>query len=484
MNDIELLERYKEDIWNLELNNQELSQKINELTQELSRSNFEQTRHAREETVLGQELDHLKAIQQSWEQKLKDAQENHEQDIILLKKSLHANRIEKESLSKQIQELVAQHAAATAITTLRHVDNETSISNADDAFTSALPSQHQNALLSSNTNNKNTSHVEIDALKTSLNQAHEIIHTMQEKIDRERGERVEIDKLLREAQETIENYTSHTDSTQWYPPHSSPIISNQNHHFLLSPPSIHSHHHKQLEACSSKTCIKSLATHGKSLSDELSLAGSAGNFNNLQPTVVDEIILPSSVIISDQQGAKAESQKIQLSPIELTYVDLPSLSNLDMHSSFSSSNKSEKDNDYNKEIKLVVQNKNNQHYGSLLTKPESYFYKSRRDLQDEKHITPSALFASTAVESILNSKLELFPEVKKRNSNDDGSVTALTRTMIGDWMWKYTRKVVGSGISENRHRRFFWIHPYTQTLYWSSQEPGSSFGHSSTKSGK
>ncbi|KAG2227461.1 hypothetical protein INT45_007486, partial [Circinella minor] len=51
-------------------------------------------------------------------------------------------------------------------------------------------------------------------------------------------------------------------------------------------------------------------------------------------------------------------------------------------------------------------------------------------------------------------------------------VPAVTRTMIGDWMYKYTRKVVGSGISEKKHKRFFWIHPYTRTLYWGSQEPG------------
>ncbi|CDH58308.1 nuclear migration protein [Lichtheimia corymbifera JMRC:FSU:9682] len=58
--------------------------------------------------------------------------------------------------------------------------------------------------------------------------------------------------------------------------------------------------------------------------------------------------------------------------------------------------------------------------------------------------------------------------------NGDGSsaIALITQTMIGDWMWKYTRKAVGNGISERRHKRFFWIHPYTRTLYWSAHAPG------------
>src|SRR5262245_58239410 len=28
-------------------------------------------------------------------------------------------------------------------------------------------------------------------------------------------------------------------------------------------------------------------------------------------------------------------------------------------------------------------------------------------------------------------------------------------------------------MSEKRHRRFFWVHPYTRTLYWSEQDPAS-----------
>ncbi|ORZ21200.1 hypothetical protein BCR42DRAFT_448069 [Absidia repens] len=51
-------------------------------------------------------------------------------------------------------------------------------------------------------------------------------------------------------------------------------------------------------------------------------------------------------------------------------------------------------------------------------------------------------------------------------------ISAITQTMIGEWMWKHTRKHMGGGISENKHKRFFWVHPYTRTLYWGNNEPG------------
>jgi len=56
--------------------------------------------------------------------------------------------------------------------------------------------------------------------------------------------------------------------------------------------------------------------------------------------------------------------------------------------------------------------------------------------------------------------------------------------MIGEFMWKYTRRALGKGVGERRHKRFFWVHPYTKTLYWSSADPGSSnVSESSAKSG-
>ncbi|KAF8815724.1 hypothetical protein BYT27DRAFT_7079180 [Phlegmacium glaucopus] len=68
-------------------------------------------------------------------------------------------------------------------------------------------------------------------------------------------------------------------------------------------------------------------------------------------------------------------------------------------------------------------------------------------------------------------------------STDPVIIHAITQTMIGEFLYKYTRRTIGKGVGEKRHKRFFWVHPYTKTLYWSSADPGSSnVSESSAKS--
>ncbi|KAI0476355.1 hypothetical protein GGR56DRAFT_466127 [Xylariaceae sp. FL0804] len=63
---------------------------------------------------------------------------------------------------------------------------------------------------------------------------------------------------------------------------------------------------------------------------------------------------------------------------------------------------------------------------------------------------------------------------------DPRMIQAITQTMIGEYLWKYTRKAGRGEMSENRHRRYFWVHPYTRTLYWSDRDP-STAGRSELK---
>ncbi|KAI9463019.1 hypothetical protein F5148DRAFT_1313626 [Russula earlei] len=66
---------------------------------------------------------------------------------------------------------------------------------------------------------------------------------------------------------------------------------------------------------------------------------------------------------------------------------------------------------------------------------------------------------------------------------DPAILHAITQTMIGEFLYKYTRRTIGKGHGERRHKRFFWVHPYTRTLYWSDSDPGSSnVSESSAKS--
>jgi hypothetical protein len=59
------------------------------------------------------------------------------------------------------------------------------------------------------------------------------------------------------------------------------------------------------------------------------------------------------------------------------------------------------------------------------------------------------------------------------SNTDPRMINAITQTMIGEYLWKYTRKAGRGAMSENRHRRYFWVHPYTRTLYWSDHDPSS-----------
>lgn len=55
----------------------------------------------------------------------------------------------------------------------------------------------------------------------------------------------------------------------------------------------------------------------------------------------------------------------------------------------------------------------------------------------------------------------------------DGSmIPAITQVVIGEYLFKYFRRLGAfSAISETRHERYFWVHPYTLTLYWSEDNP-------------
>ncbi|KAI1317353.1 hypothetical protein EDD11_008533 [Mortierella claussenii] len=56
-------------------------------------------------------------------------------------------------------------------------------------------------------------------------------------------------------------------------------------------------------------------------------------------------------------------------------------------------------------------------------------------------------------------------------ATDPTMIQLITQTMIGDYLWKYTRRPMASVISEKKHRRYFWVHPYTKTMYWSLNNP-------------
>ncbi|KAG1747402.1 coiled-coil protein [Suillus lakei] len=92
--------------------------------------------------------------------------------------------------------------------------------------------------------------------------------------------------------------------------------------------------------------------------------------------------------------------------------------------------------------------------------------------------TPGASMPTTTGKNV-----EQLNDNRNSMSTDPAVIHAITQTMIGEFLYKYTRRTIGKGYGEKRHKRFFWVHPYTKTLYWSSADPGSSnVSESSAKS--
>ncbi|KAG0216569.1 hypothetical protein BGX33_012508 [Mortierella sp. NVP41] len=65
---------------------------------------------------------------------------------------------------------------------------------------------------------------------------------------------------------------------------------------------------------------------------------------------------------------------------------------------------------------------------------------------------------------------------------DPTMIQLITQTMIGDYLWKYTRRRMATMMNEKMHWRYVWVHPYTKTMHWSLKNPGS--GGPSQLSGK
>lgn len=55
---------------------------------------------------------------------------------------------------------------------------------------------------------------------------------------------------------------------------------------------------------------------------------------------------------------------------------------------------------------------------------------------------------------------------------DKSMIPVITQVLIGEYLFKYYRKLGPlSSISATRHERYFWVHPYSLTLYWSTSNP-------------
>jgi hypothetical protein len=465
--DLELVERHKNEVWKLELNKQELLQKIYGLSQSLYTSSSEQKRLTREQLKLTQELDQLKTVQHIWETDLKDAQEQHKQEVIELRKLLHSCRIEKDQLLKQLQEAKTHHMLITK--QQQRVDMPAGVNSLDGNI---VPSPTPPSVITQNSCHQKSGTIvrhmeETKALKVSLKHAQDVIQTIQ------------VDALLGETQETMgrSRYSSDTSSSEAVMGERSEEVLD-----LKLPQS------PIIDISAEGDLVDNMDNESSNSSQAIALQAnqyrnSVASRRNSTPTC--------TCLIKNHMPTSTNDVLIKEKEIYLTCVDLPAISNHEMYNSFSSSSISNSSSGNTSKAKIQIMKHNQEYYGSLIKEPESYIYRSQiKDRVEEKeNLSQSSLPTLPSITANLDSMVnmnhsETKQEIKKTETGSSSSfATAMAHTMIGEWIWKYTRKVVGSGISEHRHRRFFWINPYTRTLYWSIHVPGANGNQLSTKSG-
>lgn len=67
---------------------------------------------------------------------------------------------------------------------------------------------------------------------------------------------------------------------------------------------------------------------------------------------------------------------------------------------------------------------------------------------------------------------------------DRSIIPAISHTVVGEYAYKYYSRLGSFGGGETSHRRYFWVHPYTLTLYWSDTKPGANANTAHEQSGK
>ncbi|KAL6931380.1 hypothetical protein ACO0R3_002843 [Hanseniaspora guilliermondii] len=72
--------------------------------------------------------------------------------------------------------------------------------------------------------------------------------------------------------------------------------------------------------------------------------------------------------------------------------------------------------------------------------------------------------------SALTHDTEVKTVESKGKFQNEKIIISLTQTVIGEYLYKYYNRFGNMG-HKPRHERYFWIHPYTMTLYWSLKNP-------------
>lgn len=111
----------------------------------------------------------------------------------------------------------------------------------------------------------------------------------------------------------------------------------------------------------------------------------------------------------------------------------------------------------------------NTYYSKLL---KSHEFMKKNPIQQTPTIPEEASFDPPRPMSVSNIDATSLHTVNTIISNKQEVVAAVAQTIIGEYLYKYYRKLGPfSSIADSRHERYFWIHPYSLTIYWSMSNP-------------
>lgn len=127
---------------------------------------------------------------------------------------------------------------------------------------------------------------------------------------------------------------------------------------------------------------------------------------------------------------------------------------------------------YRANVQAAPRTPNDQSTGPGSARTVSTQARMRRESQSQMSRRSSVSSFASEIDERFNMNPYAGPMPHSYGTNTDPRmIQAITQTMIGEFLWKYTRKTGSSDMSSTRHRRYFWVHPYTRTLYWSEHDP-------------
>ncbi|KAI7868699.1 meiotic cell cortex C-terminal pleckstrin homology-domain-containing protein [Spinellus fusiger] len=522
----EIEERFKEETWNLELARQELTSSVTELQQHLGKSNNDQQKILQHVGALQTDLDSAHVKEEKQQAMMDSLKVRHEQDMAAARRSTMALERERadhyarmEALESELALLrtYAKTAKEPVIEEPVSVEQEvpeTSLKPKDSA--SPVPIVRQPTM-------------ELETLKTSLAHAHRMVSNLRSNLHKEKTEKFELKKLLGETQEQVEQLQN--DPRMWVDTQKTQrsrkssmvttVGSNTKRRHVRrirgagrlpkgvdperSEDEVDDFEFEQGESGSDME-NEMLSPEGAQsltmvLSGSLSMADElnrATQYAHLKPSPSQECIstqtestvavtcsvatqteptvaIPAAIPAASTHSVAVQTVPVSVQPIlqqQPTQWQEKASDPLDPIYVLNIMTQCEEET-----FPSVVD--------TLLTPPDTHVIPARPTtsppaslvLKAQSMIVPSdfqyldkprRVSNASSVSSITHET----PLPIQQKSASESFIGAITQTMIGDWLWKYTRKTVGGGLSERRHRRFFWLHPYTRTLYWNSHAPG------------